>query len=68
MFLSKSDEETTGNRKLAKELVDKWVSLCYQTHLCFVSLFAVKRFFVGMSSYYCKQKTESTNIQQEHEI
>ena len=32
MFLSKSDEETTGNRKLAKELVDKWVSLCYQTH------------------------------------
>ena len=28
MFLSKSDEETTANRKLAKELVDKWVSLC----------------------------------------
>jgi hypothetical protein len=27
MFLSKSDEETTANRKLAKELVDKWVSL-----------------------------------------
>ena len=25
MFLSKSDEETTSNRKLAKELVDKWV-------------------------------------------
>lgn len=25
MFLSKSDEETTANRKLAKELVDKWV-------------------------------------------
>lgn len=24
MFLSRSDEETTGNRKLAKELVDKW--------------------------------------------
>ncbi|CAH9086087.1 unnamed protein product [Cuscuta epithymum] len=24
MFLSKSDEETTGNRKLAKDLVDKW--------------------------------------------
>lgn len=24
MFLSKSDEETTSNRKLAKELVDKW--------------------------------------------
>lgn len=24
MFLSKSDEETTANRKLAKELVDKW--------------------------------------------
>jgi hypothetical protein len=30
MFLSKSDEETTANRKLAKELVDKWVSLCSQ--------------------------------------
>jgi TFIIS helical bundle-like domain len=27
MFLSKSDEETTANRKLAKELVDKWVSV-----------------------------------------
>jgi len=27
MFLSKSDEETTANKKLAKELVDKWVSL-----------------------------------------
>lgn len=26
MFLSKSDEETTSNRKLAKELVDKWVT------------------------------------------
>lgn len=26
MFLSRSDEETTANRKLAKELVDKWVS------------------------------------------
>ena len=25
LFLSKSDEETTSNRKLAKELVDKWV-------------------------------------------
>ncbi|KAI3706918.1 hypothetical protein L6452_25002 [Arctium lappa] len=24
MFLSKSDEETTNNRKLAKDLVDKW--------------------------------------------
>nr|XP_043607323.1 protein IWS1 homolog 1-like [Erigeron canadensis] len=24
MFLSKSDEETTSNRKIAKELVDKW--------------------------------------------
>ncbi|KAM7525478.1 hypothetical protein LguiA_015380 [Lonicera macranthoides] len=24
MFLSKSDEETTSNRKLAKDLVDKW--------------------------------------------
>uniref|UniRef100_A0A0D9UWP5 TFIIS N-terminal domain-containing protein n=1 Tax=Leersia perrieri TaxID=77586 RepID=A0A0D9UWP5_9ORYZ len=24
MFLSKSDEETTSNRRLAKELVDKW--------------------------------------------
>lgn len=26
MFLSKSEEETTSNRKLAKELVDKWVN------------------------------------------
>ncbi|KAE8713755.1 hypothetical protein F3Y22_tig00110206pilonHSYRG00431 [Hibiscus syriacus] len=26
MFLSKSDEETTSNRKLAKDLVDKWGS------------------------------------------
>ncbi|KAK8452366.1 hypothetical protein SEVIR_5G099500v4 [Setaria viridis] len=36
MFLSKSDEETTANRKLAKELVDKWVSPCsqYTHHLC----------------------------------
>ncbi|KAL0447724.1 UNVERIFIED_CONTAM: hypothetical protein Slati_1900300 [Sesamum latifolium] len=25
MFFSKFDEETTANRKLAKELVDKWV-------------------------------------------
>jgi hypothetical protein len=29
MFLSKSDEETTSNRKLAKELVDKWVISCF---------------------------------------
>lgn len=28
MFLSKSDEETTSNRKLAKDLVDKWVNFC----------------------------------------
>ena len=27
MFLSKSDEETTSNRKLAKDLVDQWVML-----------------------------------------
>ncbi|VFQ97918.1 unnamed protein product [Cuscuta campestris] len=27
MFLSKSDEETTANRKLAKDLVDKWLDL-----------------------------------------
>lgn len=26
MFLSKSDEETTSNRRLAKDLVDKWVN------------------------------------------
>lgn len=32
MFLSKSDEETTANRKLAKELVDKWVSL-FSVHI-----------------------------------
>lgn len=25
MFLSRTDEETTSNRKLAKDLVDKWV-------------------------------------------
>lgn len=34
MFLSKSDEETTANRKLAKELVDKWVKL--QTLISFL--------------------------------
>ncbi|GJU08519.1 protein IWS1 homolog 1 isoform X2 [Tanacetum coccineum] len=27
MFLSKSDEETTSNRKLAKDLIDKWVRM-----------------------------------------
>lgn len=27
MFLSKSDEEITANRKIAKDLVDKWVIL-----------------------------------------
>ena len=27
MFLSRSEEETTANRKLAKDLVDKWVGL-----------------------------------------
>lgn len=32
MFLSKSDEETTSNRKLAKDLVDKWVK--FLTHFC----------------------------------
>jgi hypothetical protein len=36
MFLSKSDEETTANRKLAKELVDKWVSLCSVSTYVFV--------------------------------
>ena len=30
MFLSKSDEETTSNRKLAKELVDKWSRPIFQ--------------------------------------
>lgn len=32
MFLSKSDEETTSNRKLAKDLVDKWV-ISHALHL-----------------------------------
>ncbi|ERN07915.1 protein IWS1 homolog 1 [Amborella trichopoda] len=30
MFLSRSDEETTSNRKLAKELVDKWSRPIFQ--------------------------------------
>ena len=30
MFLSKSDEETTSNRKLAKDLVDKWVMFWFK--------------------------------------
>ncbi|KAL2234631.1 UNVERIFIED_CONTAM: Protein IWS1 [Sesamum indicum] len=30
MFFSKSDEETTANRKLAKELVDKWFPIDLQ--------------------------------------
>ena len=35
MFLSKSDEEIGVNRKLAKELVDKWVSfLAYSCFIC----------------------------------
>jgi len=64
MFLSKSDEETTANRKLAKELVDKWVSLfTLHIHVC---LFTVKGSLVG--TYFCKQNSESTNIQQEYEI
>lgn len=33
MFLSKSDEETTSNRKLAKELVDKWVINLYTSNM-----------------------------------
>lgn len=35
MFLSKSDEETTANRKLAKDLVDKWVIIFYCLDYCF---------------------------------
>jgi len=32
MFLSRSNEEITVNRRLAKDLVDKWVSIrCYLT-------------------------------------
>lgn len=29
MFLSRSDEEINVNKRLAKDLVDKWVSLGY---------------------------------------
>lgn len=29
MFLSRSDEEINVNRRLAKDLVDKWVSIRY---------------------------------------
>lgn len=32
MFLSRSDEETTSNRKLAKDLVDKWVGWHSKLH------------------------------------
>ncbi|KAL1532225.1 Transcription factor iws1 [Salvia divinorum] len=35
MFLSKSDEETTANRKLAKELVDKWSRLIFNKSIRF---------------------------------
>lgn len=31
MFLSKSDEETTSNRRLAKDLVDKWVKQLFDS-------------------------------------
>lgn len=41
MFLSKSDEETTSNRKLAKDLVDKWVNLIYIWYYIF-PVFEVK--------------------------
>ncbi|KAI7995401.1 hypothetical protein LOK49_LG11G02034, partial [Camellia lanceoleosa] len=38
MFLLKSDEETTANRRMAKDLVDKWVMLyiflTFGTHTC----------------------------------
>lgn len=34
MFLSKSDEEISVNRKLAKELVDKWVSNTCLVNAC----------------------------------
>lgn len=56
MFLSKSDEETTANRKLAKELVDKWVSLCSLYHVC---LFTVNGFLVGT---LCCKKIQSRPI------
>jgi hypothetical protein len=43
MFLSKSDEETTSSRKLAKDLVDKWVMfkslyliLLYCLYFCYL--------------------------------
>nr|DAD26445.1 TPA_asm: hypothetical protein HUJ06_027913 [Nelumbo nucifera] len=38
MFLSRSDEETTSNRKLAKDLVDKWVCCKYQIMYCMKSM------------------------------
>jgi hypothetical protein len=31
MFLSKSDEETNSNRRLAKDLVDKWVIIFFKS-------------------------------------
>lgn len=60
MFLSKSDEETTANRKLAKELVDKWVCLCQQNSVIFFLVKCHFAFmnpcFVMMSYYYCFKK------------
>jgi hypothetical protein len=42
MFLSRSDEEINVNRKLAKELVDKWVS---RRKLVFGIIFCVPYYY-----------------------
>jgi hypothetical protein len=42
MFLSRSDEEINVNRKLAKELVDKWVS---RKKLVFGIIFCVLSYY-----------------------
>ena len=40
MFLSKSDEEGSANRKLARDLVDKWVSVCVNLYLTLMVYYA----------------------------
>ncbi|PWA58871.1 protein IWS1 [Artemisia annua] len=60
MFLSMSDEETTSNKKLAKELVDKWVNILLSW--LFLEVTRWSNVLEGSSAYPQEKRTATGKI------
>ncbi|GAB2296044.1 Transcription factor iws1, partial [Dionaea muscipula] len=62
MFLSRSEEETTSNRKLAKELVDKWSRPIFNKSTRFEDMRNVKERILYRRPSVKKQSTKSSGL------